>query len=149
MKRRIFQTLDRARHSVRAGYGLVMNVAHGVTRPTFLGCVFFFIIALSYSAIAQTPTLTPPQKEFFEKKVQPILSAHCYDCHSHGAEKIRGALALDTREGLLKGGENGPSIIPGDVEKSLLIIAVRYTERRFADAAERKKTFRCANRHTR
>src|SRR6185295_16358485 len=53
---------------------------------------------------------------------------HCYKCHSSEAEKVKGALLLDTREGLLKGGETGPAIVPGDAEKSLLIKAVRYTD---------------------
>jgi hypothetical protein len=36
-------------------------------------------------------------------------------------------LLLDTREGLLQGGDTGPALKPGDVERSLLITAVRYT----------------------
>ena len=35
---------------------------------------------------------------------------------------------LDTREGLLKGGETGLAIVPGDPEKSLLIKAIRYID---------------------
>ena len=65
--------------------------------------------------------------EFFEKHVRPVLVEHCYNCHSPGAEKgVKGGLLLDTRDGLLKGGDNGPAIVAGDPEKSLLIKAVRY-----------------------
>jgi cytochrome c553 len=65
--------------------------------------------------------------EFFEKHVRPVLADHCYNCHSPGAEKgVKGGLLLDTRDGLLKGGDNGPAIVAGDPEKSLLIKAVRY-----------------------
>jgi hypothetical protein len=67
--------------------------------------------------------------EFFEKHVRPVFVEHCYRCHSSKAEKgIKGGLNLETREGLLKGGENGPAIIPGDVDRSLLIKAVRYLD---------------------
>ena len=66
--------------------------------------------------------------EFFEKKIRPIFADNCYKCHSQKAEKIKGGLLLDTRDGLLKGGDTGPAIVPGDVEKSLLIKAVRYTD---------------------
>ncbi len=65
--------------------------------------------------------------EHFEKHVRPVLVESCYGCHSVGAEKgIKGGLALDTRDALLKGGDSGPALVPGDPEKSLLIKAVRY-----------------------
>ncbi len=66
--------------------------------------------------------------DFFENRIRPILVEHCYSCHSAQSEKVRGGLLLDTREGLLKGGETGPAIVPGDPEKSLLIRAVRYAD---------------------
>ena len=65
--------------------------------------------------------------EFFEAKIRPIFAETCFKCHSQDSDKIRGGLLLDSREGLLKGGDTGPAVVPGDVEKSLLIKAVRYT----------------------
>jgi hypothetical protein len=70
----------------------------------------------------------PAGVEFFESKIRPILVDHCYACHSRQSAKIKGGLLLDTREGLLKGGDTGPAIKPGDLEQSLLIKAVRYTD---------------------
>jgi len=69
--------------------------------------------------------LTPQQLQFFETKIRPVLADNCYKCHSPRAEKIKGGLLLDTRNGLLKGGDTGPAIVPGNAEKSLLIKAVR------------------------
>jgi len=66
--------------------------------------------------------------EFFENKIRPILVDNCYSCHSQQSQKVKGGLLLDTREGVLKGGDTGPAIKPGDVEASLLIKAVRYTD---------------------
>ncbi|EEF57671.1 PSD1 and planctomycete cytochrome C domain-containing protein [Pedosphaera parvula] len=66
--------------------------------------------------------------EFFEKKIRPILTDNCYKCHSAQSEKVKGGLLLDTHEGLLKGGDNGPAIEPGNPEKSLLIKAIRYAD---------------------
>lgn len=66
--------------------------------------------------------------DFFETKIRPLLADHCYKCHSHDAQKVKGGLLLDTKDDLLKGGDSGPAIVPGDVEKSLLIKAVRYTD---------------------
>ncbi len=62
---------------------------------------------------------------FFRERVEPILRKRCYECHSHGG-KINGGLALDSRSGWQMGGDHGPAIVPGVVEKSRLIEAVRY-----------------------
>jgi cytochrome c553 len=71
---------------------------------------------------------TPEQAAFFESKVRPILSAKCYKCHSQEEGKAKGGLTLDTAEGTTKGGETGPSITPGNPDKSLLIAAILYTD---------------------
>ncbi len=61
----------------------------------------------------------------FQDRVLPLLQARCISCH--GPEKQKGKLRLDSRAAILKGGENGPSIVPGDPEQSLLIQALRQT----------------------
>jgi hypothetical protein len=70
-----------------------------------------------------------PNFEFFESRIRPILTDHCYECHSVESEKVKGGLLLDSREALLKGGDSGVVLVPGDPEKSKLIIAVRHTDR--------------------
>jgi hypothetical protein len=62
--------------------------------------------------------------EFFETKVRPLLSSKCVACHTGASAK--GKLDLRSREAVLKGGEQGPSVVPGNPDKSLLIQAVRY-----------------------
>ena len=52
--------------------------------------------------------------EFFDKKIRPLLVEHCYKCHSAQSEKAKGGLLLDTRDGLLKGGDTGPVIVAGE-----------------------------------
>lgn len=64
--------------------------------------------------------------EFFERKVRPILVEHCLKCH--GSDKKKGNLLLESRAGLLKGGDSGPAFNPSNPEKSLLVRAVRYTD---------------------
>ncbi len=66
--------------------------------------------------------------EFFEQHIRPVLVDNCYKCHSATSEKVKGGLLLDTRDGLLKGGDTSPAIVPGDPDKSLLIKAVRYAD---------------------
>jgi len=68
--------------------------------------------------------------EFFEKKIRPIFVERCYECHSVD-KKVKGGLLLDTAEGWRKGGDTGPAIVPGDVEKSLLIKGIRYHDTDF------------------
>jgi len=64
--------------------------------------------------------------EFFEKKIRPVLVKYCYECHSSAALEQQGGLLLDSREGIRRGGESGPVVVPGDVEGSLLIDAIRH-----------------------
>jgi hypothetical protein len=66
--------------------------------------------------------------DFFERKIRPVLVEHCYSCHSEAAKKQKGGLYLDTKQGLLDGGDIGPAIVPGHPEKSLLIKAIQYTD---------------------
>ena len=90
--------------------------------PRFLST--FWIVLFACAAHAVPPSAE--QTEFFEKKVRPVLVDRCYECHST-EKKTKGGLALDTRESTLKGGDNGPVLVAGNPEKSLLIEAVRYT----------------------
>jgi Protein of unknown function (DUF1553)/Protein of unknown function (DUF1549)/Planctomycete cytochrome C len=63
---------------------------------------------------------------FFEAKIRPVLVDRCYQCHSAGSEKVKGGLRVDHREGMVKGGDAGPSVVPGKPEESPLIEAIRY-----------------------
>jgi hypothetical protein len=66
---------------------------------------------------------------FFEQKIRPVLAQHCYRCHSEEAQKnkkLKGQLLLDSRAGLLRGGESGPALVPGKSKDSRLLKALRY-----------------------
>ena len=79
----------------------------------------------SVSVFANPPS---EQIEFFEKKIRPALVNHCYKCHSAGAKRIRSGLLLDSRDGIRKGGERGPAVVPSDPAASLLLKALRYED---------------------
>jgi hypothetical protein len=72
------------------------------------------------------PQATAEGVAFFEKNIRPVLVDKCYQCHSADAEKIKGGLVLDTREGIRRGGDTGPAVVPGNLKASLLIEAIRY-----------------------
>ncbi|MFZ4609011.1 MAG: c-type cytochrome domain-containing protein, partial [Gemmataceae bacterium] len=79
---------------------------------------YFLLDALSNFAKAEDFT-------FFESNIRPILIEHCYECHAEG-KKVRGGLLVDSKEALLKGGDTGPAIVPGNPDKSLLMKAILY-----------------------
>ena len=87
-----------------------------------------FCALLGAVTSARAAELTRAQSDFFENKVRPVLVNSCYKCHSTSSDKVKGGLLLDTREALLKGGDSGPALVPGNPEKSLLITAVRYAD---------------------
>jgi len=94
------------------------------------------IVLLSLAAEAPRGEPTREQIDFFEKKIRPVLVAHCYKCHSAQSEKVRGRLLLDTRDGMRKGGDSGPAIVPGDPVASLLLNAIRYEDRQMPPAGK-------------
>src|SRR5688572_33248307 len=47
-----------------------------------------------------------------------LLHNNCLSCHN--AEKSKGGLQLTSREALLKGGDNGPVVAPGEPQESLI-----------------------------
>ena len=79
---------------------------------------YFLLHALSNFAKAEDFT-------FFESNIRPILIEHCYECHAEG-KKVRGGLLVDSKEALLKGGDTGPAISPGNPDKSLLMKAILH-----------------------
>jgi Protein of unknown function (DUF1553)/Protein of unknown function (DUF1549)/Planctomycete cytochrome C len=93
--------------------------AHG-----FMACVI--ACATATLAVAGEAPKNDARREFFEAKVRPVLAVHCYNCH--GAAKQQGGLRVDSRDGLLKGGESGTSLIPGQPDESLLVRVLDHAE---------------------
>ncbi len=71
---------------------------------------------------------SPADIEFFEKRVRPVLVQRCFACHSTKAEKLKGGLLLDSRDAILRGGDTGPAAVASDIEKSLLLTAIKYDD---------------------
>jgi hypothetical protein len=90
------------------------------------------LCAASFAVAADDVQPTKEGLEFFEKNVRPILSDRCYECHSTAKNSSKGGLILDSHDGAYKGGDEGPAVVPGNLEKSLLVKAVRYTDPEFS-----------------
>ena len=88
-------------------------------------CVIHILTAPSVQADEQA-VAAPTQEhvDYFEQHVRPLLAARCFECH--GGTKASGGLSLDSAAAWRKGGENGPVIVPGAQDQSLLIEAINY-----------------------
>ncbi|MGB6042799.1 MAG: c-type cytochrome domain-containing protein [Pirellulales bacterium] len=87
------------------------------------------VILLSCSVATADPNAE--DVAFFEKTIRPVLVERCYECHSATAEmkgELKGGLRLDTRAGLRRGGDSGPAVVPGDLEASLLLPAIKHED---------------------
>src|SRR6267142_1692245 len=60
----------------------------------------------------------------FEKEILPILSSNCMACHNK--TKAKAGLVLETPADMLKGGDDGPAIIPKRGAESLLLLAAAH-----------------------
>ncbi|MEC7679545.1 MAG: c-type cytochrome domain-containing protein, partial [Planctomycetota bacterium] len=84
-------------------------------------------VLLAVAIVSQAIPLAANDKlAFFESKIRPALVEHCYECHSENADSIGGKLLLDTREGILRGGESGTAVIAGNPASSLILQAIRH-----------------------
>jgi len=101
--------------ALRSGFGTV-------------AILLVFLAAAAHAADLTPQKLSANDIQFFETKVRPILVEKCYKCHSKEADKVRGGLMLDTREGLLHGGNTGPALVPGKPGDSLMIQAIGYKD---------------------
>ena len=100
---------------------LAMRLA-AATVPALLTALLFTPAPRAAAADPAKPD--PAGAEFFEKKIRPVLTQHCASCHSAEAatnKKLKGNLYLDTRAGVLKGGDSGPALVPGKPAESLLL----------------------------
>lgn len=90
-------------------------------------CCRYLVLLSTLIALSRVAATEPmPGIDFFERKIRPLLVEHCYECHSEQTMEQQGGLLLDRESGWLEGGDTAKAVIPGEVESSLLIAAVRY-----------------------
>lgn len=89
------------------------NLTHGedyLTQPVYA------IIGKSPGKKVRPPITNVNEALVYQDLVEPVLEQKCWQCHS--SKKQKGDLRLDTKEHLLKGGENGQILVAGNAEKS-------------------------------
>lgn len=77
---------------------------------------YLTLATLTYKERAQPATVDAAL--IFEDVVQPMLVKKCSQCHRQG--KLKGNLSVQDIAHLLKGGKNGPAIVPGKPDESEL-----------------------------
>lgn len=65
---------------------------------------------------------------FFRTLILPILDKRCFECHSEREAWDDGGLVLDTKAGMMKGGDHGPAVVPFNTKKSSLIRTINADE---------------------
>ncbi len=88
--------------------------------------LFVSLIAISTCVDAAEQVANATLVETFERRIRPLLSEHCYPCHSSSRNKKHGGLQLDTAQSVKLGGDSGALLVPGKPDESLLISAVRH-----------------------
>src|SRR5688572_28188260 len=94
-------------------------------KQTHLALMWLATIAvLPAQPVENRAANTRENLEFFESRIRPLISDKCWSCH--GEEKQKSGLRLDSLQGVLSGGENGPAAVPGDPDSSHMLMAIRY-----------------------
>ena len=78
-----------------------------------------FAIAVLWLLASRATTFADEQL-VFEQDIRPIFKAYCFDCHG-ATDELKGGLDLRLRRFVLKGGESGAAIAPGDADASYLV----------------------------
>src|SRR5438876_12343216 len=83
----------------------------------FLSAISCLLLPL-LASLAAAASSSPKPADYL-RDVKPILQSRCYACHGNGTHL--GGFQIDSREGILKGGQTHPAVVPGHSERSLLI----------------------------
>ncbi len=83
------------------------------------------------AAATPAPAVPPndPNLALFVNGVRPALEQHCFKCH--GGEFKKSGFDLTSRETLLTGGDEGPAVVPGKADQSLLYQLITHQKEPF------------------
>ena len=104
-------------------FGTIWSVKLTLLFIALGGVVFLRLPSVAGRTGLQNPT--PEQTEFFEKKIRPILTANCQQCHN--VNKKTAGLDLSTAEGFMHGGRSGTALVnKAEPEASFLLKVISY-----------------------
>ncbi|HND54310.1 MAG TPA: hypothetical protein PLV92_17990, partial [Pirellulaceae bacterium] len=120
-RRRLFSTATRER---RVSQRLIAW-RFASPRTALAAWCLMSLAAWCLASVAAVNFAAESSDHFFDR-VQPLLAGKCVSCH--GPEKQEGGLRLDSLEAAKKGGDRGPALVPGDLEKSWLVRSIRFDD---------------------
>src|SRR5262245_25898667 len=113
------------RHALeRSGPGARPGNMAEVSSSSF-HCVLLAALLLAISA-QSARAADEDGNRFFRERIEPVLKRQCYEWHSAEAKELQGGLRLDSRPGMLRGGDTSPAVVSGKSGASLLILAIRH-----------------------
>ncbi|MFM8537825.1 MAG: c-type cytochrome domain-containing protein, partial [Planctomycetaceae bacterium] len=96
-------------------YRTAENRRRGACRPAARRLPAALVGMVAVAWVAPLQAASPVD---FTRDVAPILVARCLECH--GGTQPEGSLRLVDHDGLRRGGDTGPAIVPGASAASLL-----------------------------
>ena len=114
-------------------FALIARLAITKSIGAYAACLLTTVAFAGDESTSKAFNRTPSDEQlaFFESKIRPLFVQHCYECHSAQASDPAGGLLLDSHAGIVRGGETGPTVVPGVVSASLLMKAVKYEDKNF------------------
>lgn len=96
-------------------------------KKQFIPFLITIFLVSAYAVLQSDTTHAAPRADIsYSKDVRPILESRCGKCHM--GEYASESLNMETYESLMSGSQNGPVIIPGDADSSLLVEKVTTGE---------------------
>ena len=103
-------------------------ISAGPLMGLWRNCFQSAFLLIPLSSVSVLEAVEPQGIELFERTIRPALVEHCYQCHSSDSKRIKGGLKLDSREGMIVGGDSGPAINLETPATSLLLSALNQDE---------------------
>src|SRR5438876_5684290 len=88
----------------------------------------YFSIAIVFALVAPAFAADAAPRPTYSQ-VRAIFAQHCFSCHD--SKEQEGGLILETHQSLLKGGDDGPVLVPGKSAESLLVKQIEHTKKPF------------------
>ncbi len=107
-----------------------------ISKPLQFLIFFNVLLFLCVQSAMAQENITPTEEKFFETKIRPVLIGHCYECHSIDSGMTRGGLLVDSRDGLLQGGESGPAIDVDRYQSTPFWTAITYQDHEMPPAGQ-------------
>lgn len=103
-----------------------LRSASGLAALAVLAAASVLFAGASLVAAEPLPVDVPTRETpiDFEGEVLPTLRSNCVACHND--KKNEAGLSLESREAMLKGGDTGPAVVPGNADASLLFLAATH-----------------------